>query len=546
MCRSRFQMHQKREEHGRLFRISERFFDGLLNVYDWGLKRVLRHRFVTLVFSLLVLVATGYLFAVIPKGFLPSEDTGQIFGFTEAAQDISFDSMVEHQRAVARILQADPNITSVMSSIGGVGFGAAGNSGRVFMHLRPRSQRTLSADEIIQELRPKLARVTGMSVYLQNPPAIRIGGQLTKSLYQLTLGGTDFKDLQHWSPILESKMREIPGLQDVTSDLQLTSPQVMVNIDRDKALSLGVTPDQIENTLYSAYGNRQVSTIYTPSNQYYVITEVQPQYQRDPIALSKLYVAAAPVKLIPLYVPPTLTRGVGPLTVNHTGQLPSVTISFNLKPGISLSEAVSQIENVTRMLRLPVTITTNFQGSAQAFQTSFQSLWILLIVATLVIYLVLGILYESFIHPLPILSGLPSAVLGALLTLMIFHVDLSLYAFVGLIMLIGIVKKNAIMMIDFALAAQRNEGKTAAEAIYQGCLVRFRPIMMTTMAALLGTLPIALGIGAGAESRRPLGLAVVGGLLFSQLLTLFLTPVVYIYLDRFQSAVGRGFKRKKK
>jgi len=550
MLCSRFLRHQEAHEHGWFFRTSEKFFDGLLHTYDFCLKIVLRHRLATIFVSLLVLVATGYMFVIIPKGFLPTEDTGQIFGFTEAAQDISFEAMMDHQRKIAAIIRDDPNVTGLMSSIGGGSTAAAGNSGRVFMHLKPRNERTLTADDIIQELRPKLSSVPGISVYLQVPPTIRIGGQLTKSLYQYTLSGTDFKELQHWTPLIEAKLRDVQGLQDVTSDLQITSPQVRVDIDRDKAQALGVTPQQIENALYDAYGNREISTIYTPSNEYFVIMETLPKDQRDPTSLSKLYLSSSAGtgagRLIPLDEMAKLTRTVGPLSVNHTGQLPSVTVSFNLRPGMSLSQAVQGIEQGLTDLRLPITITGSFQGSAQAFQTSLQSLWILLIIAMLVIYMVLGILYESFIHPITILSGLPSAGFDALLTLLIFKVELSLYAFVGLIMLIGIVKKNAIMMIDFALEAQRVEGKNPVDAIYRGCLVRFRPIMMTTMAALLGTLPIALGVGAGAESRRPLGLAVVGGLLFSQLLTLFLTPVVYIYLEQFQEKFFRLGRKQRK
>jgi len=383
-------------------------------------------------------------------------------------------------------------------------------------------------------------------VFLQNPPLIRIGGQFTKSLYQFTLSGTDIQELIRWTPRLETALKERPDLQDVTTDLQVTSPEITLDIQRDRAQALGVSPEQIEQTLFSAFSNRQVSTIYTPSNQFFVIMELLPGQQRDPAQLSKLYVRAATGKLVPISEVASVSRTVGPLTVNHTGQLPSVTVSFNLKPGIALGQAVDQINETVRTLRMPPTIITSFQGSAQAFEASVQSLWILLIIAVLVIYMVLGILYESFIHPLTILSGLPSAGFGALLTLHLFSVDLSLYAFVGLIMLIGIVKKNAIMMIDFALEAQRVHGKSPIDAIYEGCLVRFRPIMMTTAAALLGSLPIALGYGAGAEARRPLGLAVVGGLLFSQLITLYLTPVVYIYMDALETRFGRAFSRKKK
>jgi hydrophobic/amphiphilic exporter-1 (mainly G- bacteria), HAE1 family len=573
MLCSRFLAHKERQEHGKLFRFSERFFDGLLAAYDWGLKIVLKHRLATIFVSLAVLVATGYLFVVIPKGFLPVEDTGQLFGFTEGAQDTSFDAMSRHEQEVTKVIYTDPNIVMAMGMIGG---NNANNSGRVFATLKPQSERKLTAEQVVQELRPKLARIPGISVYMQVPATIRIGGQLTKSLYQYTLSGTDFKELQHWAPILEAKLRDMPNLQDVTTDLQISSPQVTVDIDRDKAHALGVTPQQIEDALYDAYGNRQISTIYTPSNEYYVIIEALPQDQRDPLALSKLYItssgatsasnptsataassdssstsapatpAAPGPRLVPLDEVAKLTRTVGPLSVNHTGQLPSVTVSFNLRPGASLGPAVDAIEEAMRQLRLPITITGSFQGSAQAFENSLQSLWVLLIIATLVIYLVLGILYESFVHPLTILSGLPSAGFGALLTLMLFHMELNLYGFVGLIMLIGIVKKNAIMMIDFALEAQRNEGKSPVEAIYEGCLIRFRPIMMTTMCALLGTLPIALGVGAGSESRRPLGMAVVGGLLFSQLLTLFLTPVVYIYLEKLQQKLSRLRRKKAK
>ncbi len=552
MLCSRFLRHAESHEHGIFFRASERFFDGLLAAYDATLRVVLRFRLVTLLASFVLIWVTARLFVEVPKGFLPNEDQGQIFGFTEAAQDISFEGLRDHQKKVMAILEADPDMTSIMSSIGGSGFGTASNSGRVFMHLKPLKDRSLgpdgkprAVDQIIQDLRPKMARIPGISVYLQNPPSIRIGGQLTKSLYQYTLSGTDFKDLQHWSPLVVAKMQQIPGLQDVTTDLQITSPQVLVDIDRDRARALGVNAEQIEHALSDAYGEQQISTIYTPSNEYYVILETLPQYQRDPDALSKLRVTNAQGKLVRLDTVAQLSRTVGPLTVNHTGQLPSVTVSFNLRPDVAIGTAVDAIQKAVDSLRLPLTISGSFQGQAQAFADSFSSLWLLLIVATLVIYIVLGILYESFIHPITILSGLPSAGFGALLTLKLFHIDLSLYAFVGLIMLIGIVKKNAIMMIDFAISAERNEGKEAEQAIYQGCLIRFRPIMMTTMAALLGALPIALGAGAGSESRRPLGLVVVGGLIFSQLVTLYLTPVVYIYLDKIQQFLS-GSKRHRK
>ncbi len=538
MLCSRFLRPEKEQKHGWVYRVSGAAFDRLLQLYDRSLVRVLEHRRVTIALLGGMIVLTGYLLVTVPKGFLPTEDTGQIFAQTEAAQDISFDDMVRHQREVAAVVRRNPYVSEFMSSVGAGGNGGAGNNGRVFMHLVDRSKRP-SASRIIEQLRPQLAPIPGIKVYMQVPPSIRVGGALTKGLYQFTLQDTDTSRLYQWAPKVEARLKQIPGLEDVSSDLQISSPQLIVDIDRDKAQALGVSASAIENALYDAYGQRQVSTIYTPSNEYYVVMQVLPQYQRDPAALSELYVQSSAGRLIPLSTVCRFQPSVAPLTVNHFGQLPAVTLSFNLPPGVSLGEAVDRITEATRQMGLPATFTMTFQGLAQAFQGSLQGLGMLLIMAILVIYLVLGILYESFIHPLTILSGLPSAGLGALLTLLIFHVELDLYGFVGLIMLIGIVKKNAIMMIDFAIAAQRHEGKSPAAAIYEGCLLRFRPIMMTTMSALLGTLPIALGIGAGGEGRRPLGLAVVGGLMVSQLITLYLTPVVDIYLEEFQEWLGR-------
>ena len=538
LCSRFLRPHEKNEKHGRLFQMSEKVFDGMLALYERTLKAVLRHGPATLAFSLVILVATFWLFVKIPKGFLPSEDIGQVFGFTEASQGISFPEMKRHQQAVAAVIRADPNVQNLLSSCGPRGHISNGNQGIVFATLKDRSQRKLSADEVIQELRPKLARIPGINVYLQNPPPIRIGGSLTKSQYQYTLQDPDTDELYRYAPVLEAKMRAVAGLQDVTSDMQLKNPQVNVEIDRDKAGALGITPQKIEDALYTAYGTRQISTIYAPNNEYQVIMELAPEFQRDPEDLSKLYIHAASGDLVPLSTLVHFSRDVGPLTVAHTGQLPSVTISFNLKPGIAIGDAVNAVNAVARRV-LPATVTTSFQGTAQAFQSSFQGLGMLLLMAILVIYMVLGILYESFIHPLTILSALPFAGFGALVTLLLFHTELSIYAFVGIIMLVGIVKKNGIMMIDFAIEAQRNEGKAPPEAIYEACVVRFRPIMMTTMAALMGTLPIAMGFGAGAESRRPLGLAVVGGLLFSQLLTLYVTPVFYISMERIRDRFRR-------
>ena len=544
MLCSRFLRPPHEQRHGRFYQASERVFERALGVYSAGLRWSLRHRATLALSSLVVLAATGWLFTLIPKGFIPDEDTGQVIAFTEAVQGISYESLVAHQQQLAEILAKDPNVAAFMSSVGSRGSSTGPNNGLFFMRLKPRGERP-PAKEVIEELRPKLSVVPGMRAFLQIPPAIRIGGRLTKSQYQYTLQGSDIRELYRYAPLLEAKMRALPGLRDVTSDLQITNPQVEVDIDRDKAAQLGVSMRSIEDTLYYAYGSRQVSTIYAPNNQYQVILELEPQYQRDPGALGLLYVRADGGSLVPLSALARLTAGVGPLSVTHSGQLPSVTISFDLQPGTSLSQGVAAVDRAAHEL-LPPTISTSFQGTAQAFQSSLQGLGLLLVMAILVIYLVLGILYESFIHPLTILSALPFAGFGALVTLLLFHTELSMYAFVGIILLVGLVKKNGIMMVDFAIAAQRDKKLTPAEAIYEASVVRFRPIMMTTMAALMGTLPIALGLGAGAESRRPLGLAVVGGLLFSQLLTLFVTPVFYVYMDSLQGWLSRTFRRSRR
>lgn len=521
--------------HGRLFHWSEAVFNAMLRGYAASLRWCLKHHFTVFLSFIATILASVYLYTIVQKDFLPAEDSGRLFVRTEAGEDASFDALVAYQRKIAALAAKDLNIEAVMERAGASGSSSAGNQGFLFLLLKNRDQRPeKDINKIVQKLRRELNTVPGIRAFVVNPPMIQVGGRLSNAAYQYTLQDLDLENLYKWSAVLEAELRRLPGFQDVTSDLKTNSPSVLVKIDRDRASALGVDAQRIEAVLAAAFGSRKISTIYTSSNQFAVVLEVDPDYQHSADGLSKLYVTAGNGKQIRLDVVTTLAKQVAPLTINHQGQLPAVTLSFNLATEVSLGTAMDQIRDLERRIQFPASISTRFGGTAAAFEASLKNMGMLLFLAVVVVYLVLGILYESFLHPLTILSGLPAAGLGALLALLAFDLPLTLYSFVGIVMLVGIVKKNAIMMIDFALQGQRIEGKDPKTAIYEACLLRFRPIMMTTFAALAGALPIAFGVGSGADARAPLGITVVGGLLVSQIITLFLTPVIYLYLDKVQ------------
>jgi HAE1 family hydrophobic/amphiphilic exporter-1 len=518
-------------EHGWLYRLSERGFDALLSVYERGLKVALRHRLITLMTLFFTIGLTGYLYPVIPKGFFPQQDTGMITGIAEAAQDISYPAMVERMQAVIDTVLKDPAINSVGAQIGGT---TTLNQGRMFIALKPQDQRSANADQVIARLRTKLAAVQGITLYMQAAQDITVGARLSKTQYQYTLTDADSNELNHWSAIFLEKLRSIPGIVDVTTDQQNAGPRLNATVNRQVASSFGILPASVDNTLDDAFGQRIVSTMFTALNQYHVVLEVLPRFQTSPSSLQQIYLNSSSGQQVPLSTLTNSTITAAPIVINHQGMFPSTTISFNLKPGVALGDAVAAIQKFEQQSGKPASLTATFQGNANAFQAALGGELVLVLAALVVIYIILGVLYESLIHPITILSTLPSAGIGALLLLIAVHMDLSVIAIIGIILLIGIVKKNGIMLVDFALEVERNEGASSEESIYRACVLRFRPILMTTMAAILGGVPLMLGTGAGSEIRQPLGYTIVGGLILSQVLTLFTTPVVYLYLDRLQ------------
>jgi hydrophobe/amphiphile efflux-1 (HAE1) family protein len=539
---SLFLKEQGLQTPGRLNLILESGFNWMLRVYDRGLGFVFRHQLPTLLSTLALIFLTGYLYVIIPKGFFPEQDTGFIFGQGDTREDTSFLAMAGLTHQIVDIVRKDPDVSGILSFTGASAYNPTENTARVFIQLKPHDQRNYTSNQIIQRLRPKVAAVQGIKFYMQSGQDISVGGRLSRTLYQYTLTDTNQDEINHWAPIIEQGMKKLPELQDVATDQQVSAPHIAIEIDRDAASRMGISPSLIDQTLYDAFGQRQVANMYTSTSQYKVILEVQPQFQKDPTALSKIFIAGPNGAQIPLSAFAHVTSKVESLSINHQGQFPAVTLSFNLAPGLALGQAVDKIQALMTDLHVPGTLDGSFQGTAHAFQASLSSTPLLVAAAILVVYIVLGVLYESYIHPITILSALPSAGVGALLALMLLHYDLSVIAMIGVILLIGIVKKNAIMMIDFALQAERIEGKSPREAIHQACLLRFRPIMMTTFAALFGSMPIALGQGAGSELRRPLGIAIIGGLAVSQWLTLYTTPIIYLYLERFARWVGRPYR----